>query len=173
MDLRSELVREHSKTHTLHIVDWIGTDQERFDQLLDIMLNGEKLESQRSAWVFHHSTEAHPELIRPHFQRLLDSFKNPSYHDAVRRGILKALGEQDLPEECMGIAADLCFDFLADQKEPVAVRVYAMNILWNICKKEPDLSEELKLLIEDQMPYGSVGFKSRGKKILTWISKMN
>lgn len=170
MDLRSELLRENNKSHILQIVHWIGDDQDRFDQLVDLLLHGGKPESQRAAWVFQHSAGAHPELVRPHLQSLLDHLQ-PLASDAVKRGILRALGEQDLPEELMGIAADYCFDFLADLKESIAVRVYAMNILWNICQKEPDLSEELAMLIEDQLPYWSAGLKSRGKKIMKWIGK--
>lgn len=171
MDLRSELLREYNKSHVLQIVHWIGTDQDRFDQLVDLLIHGEKVESQRAAWVFHHSAEAHPELVRPHFKSLLDHLR-PPVSDSVKRGILRALGQQELPEAFMGIAADYCFDFLPDPKETIAVRVYAMNILWNICQKEPDLSEELALLIEDQLPYWSAGLKSRGKKILKWIKDM-
>jgi len=33
-----------------------------------------------------------------------------------------------------------------------------MTVLLNIVKKEPDLKKELKILIEDQLPYASAGF---------------
>jgi hypothetical protein len=41
-----------------------------------------------------------------------------------------------------------------------------MSVLGDIAKKEPALEKELKLIIEEQFPYGSAGFRSRAKKIL-------
>ena len=46
-----------------------------------------------------------------------------------------------------------------------------MTVLYNITLKIPELADELKIIIEDQMPYGSAGFKSRGKKILKGLQK--
>lgn len=41
-----------------------------------------------------------------------------------------------------------------------------MTILHNLSKEHPDLKNELRVAIEEQMPYASAGFKSRGNKIL-------
>ena len=65
-----------------------------------------------------------------------------------------------------GEAADICFGYLVDHKETIAVRVFAMTVLGNICRREPDLGIELRLVIEEELPYASAGFKSRAKKIL-------
>jgi hypothetical protein len=46
------------------------------------------------------------------------------------------------------------------------VKVFGMTVLANLCEKLPELKNELRIIIEDQMPYGSAGFKSRGSKIL-------
>ena len=48
-----------------------------------------------------------------------------------------------------------------------------MDVLFNITKKFPELREELRLSIEDQMPFGSAGFLSRGTKILKLLDKMS
>ncbi|GHN02752.1 hypothetical protein WSM22_42410 [Cytophagales bacterium WSM2-2] len=53
-----------------------------------------------------------------------------------------------------------------DKKEPVAVRVFSMTVLGNLAVKVPELRNELIPLIEDQMPYVSAGFVSRGRKVL-------
>jgi hypothetical protein len=51
-------------------------------------------------------------------------------------------------------------------KQPIAVRVFSMTVLCNLAGKLPELKNELIPLIEDQMPYGSAGFISRGRKVL-------
>ena len=45
---------------------------------------------------------------------------------------------------------------------------YLPIIIFEMGKKEPDLFHELKILIEDQLPTGSSGFKARGKKYLKY-----
>jgi hypothetical protein len=47
-----------------------------------------------------------------------------------------------------------------------------MTVLLNIVKYVPELKEELKIIIEDQMPYASAGFQSRGKKTLKALEKI-
>ena len=41
-----------------------------------------------------------------------------------------------------------------------------MSVLLKIVRRYPELKQELKQLIEDQMPFGSAGFVSRGKRVL-------
>jgi hypothetical protein len=48
-----------------------------------------------------------------------------------------------------------------------------MTVLFNIVKKYPELKDELKMSIEDQLPYGSAGFKSRGRRILKSLEKIS
>lgn len=64
------------------------------------------------------------------------------------------------------------FDTLNSGREPVAVKVFSMTVLFNIVQVYPELSEELEISIEEQMPFGSGGFKSRGRKVLKDLSKL-
>lgn len=172
MDIRESLLEEHSKQQALKIAGWIGKDEDRFAELVALMLNKEYRISQRAAWVLTHCLDQYPELLLPHLDELIQNLRDNTQHQAIRRNTVRALQFVDIPEELLGEAADICFQFLADVNEPVAVRVHAMSVLWNICQKEPELSEELKLIIEDQWEYGSAGFHSRGRKILKAIAKL-
>lgn len=171
MDLRSAILAEHSKANTLMIKNWIGDQQDRFDELMHLFLHEEYRIVQRAAWIMSHSAEAHPHLIQPHLESLLSAMESPK-HDAVLRNGLKVLAEVELEEELLGKAATLAFDFLADPKSPVAIKVHSMQLLANICQVEPDLAGELRILIEDQWEEGTAGFKSRGKKILKQLDKI-
>jgi hypothetical protein len=44
--------------------------------------------------------------------------------------------------------------------------------LQNLAKDYPEIKTELKLLIEDQLPHQTAGFKSRGKKILKELENL-
>ncbi len=170
MNIQNALIREHSKANTMRIVAYIGVNQERFDELMALLGGEDALIAQRAAWVVGHSGVKHPKLVQKHFQEMIDCLKKPKNHDAIKRNILRVWQFVSFPEAHIGEITDLCFDYLMSSKEAVAIKVFAMTILHNITKSIPELQNELRLLIEDQMPYGSAGFRSRGRKILKQIS---
>ena len=171
MGLREDILRDYSKTHVANIARQIGPNQESFDELIKLFLGEEYRVTQRAAWILSHCADEHPWLIEKHIKPMLLNLENP-VSDPVKRNTLRVLRYVEIPEELMGIAADLCFDFLQSGKEPVAIKVHAMDVIFNIVKKFPELKEELILAIEDQMPFGSAGYKSHGGKVLTALNKM-
>ena len=168
--LREELLREHSKAQTMRIVGLIGNDQSLFDELVGIFLHAGQPLAQRAAWVLRYCAEAHPEWAERHLEALLKNLHNP-VHDAVKRNTVRLLEFLPMPERLAGEAIDLLFRWLADPRESVAVRCFSMTSLYNICQHEPDLLEELRLTIEDALPNGSAGIRSRGAKLLRAIGK--
>jgi hypothetical protein len=164
MNLKTELLREHSKAQALKITAYIGSDSRKFDELMELFFDQEYRVTQRAAWVVSHCGKNHPELITPYIEKMIKNLKK-EVHVAVIRNTLKLLQEIDIPKQLWGITADICFKLLESNK-PIAVKVFSMTVLANICEKEPDLKNELRIIIEDQLPYGSAGFKSRAAKTL-------
>lgn len=78
----------------------------------------------------------------------------------------------EIPEEQQGVLIDLCFKYMVSELYPVAVKVHAMQIIYNHVLLYPELKEELVTVIEDQMANNSVGFKSRGQRILRQLEKL-
>ncbi len=171
MSLREELLKEHSKAHTEYLAIGIGSDQDSFDMLIKLLLGDEYRVTQRAAWLVSHCVDKFPWLIDNHLSSIIHNLDKP-VHVAVKRNTLKILQFVDIPEDLLGITADICFRLLNDGKEPIAVKVFAMTVIFNIVKKYPELNEELKISIEEQMPFASAGFKSRGNKILKVLLKM-
>ena len=166
MNLRETILKEHSKNQTMKIVRWIGDDQKKFDQLVDLFLKGEYRVTQRAAWPLSYCVIDHPELVKKHLKKLLVNMKKSNLHDAVLRNTLRLLQDIHIPESLQGLAAEICFQLLNDKKQPIAIHVFSMSVLGNICKDHPELNNELRLSIETQLPYGSAGFLSRAKKVL-------
>lgn len=48
-----------------------------------------------------------------------------------------------------------------------------MTVLFNLTKHVPDIAHELKIVIEDQMPYATAGVKNRGDRILAELEKID
>ena len=165
MDLEQEILKEPSKSQALKIAHYIGNKQERFDALMHIFFHGPSRLTQRAAWILSHCADHHPHLLMPYIPALIDNLEtDPPV--AVKRNTVRVLQNMEIPEEKMGILAEQCFNFLNSAKEAIAVKVFSMTILANIAKKFPELKQEVILTIENQMPYGSAGFRSRGRKVL-------
>ena len=171
MDVKTQLLAEHSKANADLIKEWIGTDKDRFALLVRLFLENEYRVSQRAAMVLGHIHDSYPFLLQPFLGQIIKHLRQPDIHDAVKRNIVRILQNVEIPEEYYGEVADVCFTWLADPNVAVAIRVFSMTVLWNICQKVPELMPELKATIEDWLEYSSTGFKSRGKKVLKMIIK--
>jgi len=170
MKLKAELLNDHSRKHAEHLADLV-INKSYFNELVEVMLGKDKLLSQRAAWPFGVCLEKQIDLILPYRERLIRSL-DKNYHPSVKRNILKHLQYVEIPLSIIGVCADYCFKLLSSGNETIAVKVFCMPVLLNICKLEPDLCHELKFVINEQMPYASAGFKSRGKKVIAELNKI-
>jgi hypothetical protein len=166
MDIRREILREHSKAQTNKIVKYVGKSPQRFKALVDVFLTGPYRATQRAAWPLAYCAENFPALVRPHLKAILGHLKKPGIHDAVKRNTVRLLQFIEIPEKYQGQVANICFQYLRDTREPVAIRVFSMTVLADIARHNPELNPEIVVLIEDQLPYASAAFHSRAKKVL-------
>jgi len=170
LDLQQELLKNPGKSQVLRIVDSIGNDPQKFKTLLNLFLTGPYRITQRASWPVSICVEKNPELAKPHLKLLLQNLTKRPLHNAVKRNTIRLLQYVNIPQKLQGFAADICFHYLLDPKEPVAVRVFSMTVLANIATDKPDLKRELHLVLEDQLPYGSAGFISRARKTMKQLS---
>jgi hypothetical protein len=166
MDLVEVILREHSKAQALKISKYVGADPRKFKLLVDIFLKGPYRVTQRAAWSLNLVVEQHPAIVTPHLKRILDHLNQPGIHDAVKRNTMRLLQFIDVPKTYQGRVADICFTFLKHRNEAVAIRVFAMTVLANISAQNPELKPELKIIIEDQLPYESPAYVSRARRLL-------
>lgn len=173
MNLHQEILREHSKENVKKITDYVGTDEDRFAELMQIFLKGDSTTIQRSSWIVSECAELYPFLIKPYFKNLIDKLHEPNIHPSARRNIVRIWQFVEIPEEFMGEVYDICFRYLTGS-EAIAVVVFSMTVCLNITKHFPELKTELRVTIEDlllKQQNGSAGINSRGKKVLAELKK--
>lgn len=176
--LEAQILAEHSKAQTMRLVRWVGHDADRLKILMEIFLDDppsaplpkgsgyQHIFTQRSAWAVRYVGERSPELMTPWLPVLVAQLRKPHLHDAIKRNTLNIFEPLDFPETLDEALADLCFGYLADPKEAIAIRCASMTILEKICRRIPELKSELRLLLEAHLEHGSPGIKSRAKQIL-------
>src|SRR5579871_272005 len=164
MDILKALSREHSKIQTDRIVAYVGADKGRFAGLIGLFFKGEYRITQRAAWPLSYCVRAHPELIGPYFKPLLDKLKQKDIPVAVTRNTVRLLQDVAIPKRYQGRVMNTCFEFLQSPETPIAVKAFSLTILSTLSKDYPDITCELRLLIEEQWEYMTPAIRSRSKK---------
>ncbi|SMC88796.1 hypothetical protein [Moheibacter sediminis] len=170
MNIFHQLEKEHSKENSLSIVSYIGNDAERFHELMDCFFAETKdyRVPQRAAYTLSLTFDRRPNLILPYREKLIQNLENPQLKSSLKRNILRVLQFTEIKEEWMGSLYDNCFEFLENPKEEIAIRAFAMVVLYNISNTFPELKPELKSMIESvfEEPQASPGIRSKAKHIL-------
>jgi hypothetical protein len=166
LNIKNTLLAEHSKAQCTIIAQYVGNNQQRFDELFLLFISNEYRVVQRAAWPVSYCVIAYPNLIAKHWKTLIQNLNKPNIHDAVKRNTLRFLQEVNIPEKYHGQLMDYCFTYVNTPTEPIAVRCFGLSVLYNLSKIYPDINPELKTTIENMLPYASAGVRSRAMKIL-------
>lgn len=170
MNIRTALLKEHSKKQCARIVKWVGSDQKKFDELFDLFLNDEYRVVQRAGWPISYCVQANPAFIKKHFSKLLKNLHKKGIHDAVKRNTVRLLQYVDIPEKFCGQVMEICFQYISSPTEAVAVKAFSITVLQNLSKQYPEILNEIKLVVEERWDHETVAFKSRAKKLFKSLS---
>ncbi|MDF1756598.1 MAG: hypothetical protein P1U89_27685 [Verrucomicrobiales bacterium] len=165
MNLIEAISEEHSKSRASLISVYIGESREHFSELMDLILGENLLLACRASWVMTHCEDA-PVLAAPYFEKLLARISKDDAPPAVKRNTIKLFQEAEIPAALCGDIFNLCYEFLNNPDETAAVRIYSMTVLGRICQSEPELVDEIRLLIKQHLPYSSAGYKARARRVL-------
>ncbi len=138
---------------------------ELYRLLIEIAFYDENPKSWRAAYLVDKINDNYPELLRPFINEMIEQLK-VERNESKKRHFLKLTSLNELPIEQLGFLTDFCIDVFTSDKEPVAVRVHAVQVLFNISEVQPDLKPEILLIVEHEMEnHFSAGILSRGGKI--------
>ena len=171
MDLQSQLLLKHDKHNMLCIREYIGSDPERFADLMNQFFSGGYRIQQRASWAVMHCVDRHPGLVGPYLEKMIDLLDQP-VHDSVKRNTTRIMRHVEIPRELHGKAATHCFRLLADPASSTAIKVFSMYVLAKIVREEPELGPELRLLIEENRPHASTGFHGAARKVLQTLNQL-
>lgn len=171
MDFRSLLLNFPSGVEKdLYIREVIGT-QGQFGSLLELALHDKDPVAWRASWVLDGSDEQQAGLAIPYISKIVRSLPALESKGSLR-SLLRLLCRYDIPEEDQGLLIDLCFSYLTSELYPLAVKVHAMQIVYNHVLIYPELKDELVTVLEDQMENNSVGFLARARRLIKQMEKL-
>ena len=171
MDFQSLLLNFPSgATKDLYIREVIGT-KGGFKSLLELALHDKDPVAWRASWVLDGSDEQQPGLATRYLGKIVQALPALESKGSLR-SLLRMLCRYDIPEENQGLLIDLCFSYLISELYPLAVKVHAMQIIYNHVLLYPELKDELVTVLEDQMENNTVGFLARGRRLIKQMEKL-
>ena len=127
--------------------------------------------SMRAARVVQLYCEKYPESIYPYLQETAGKILITGI-DGVKRNFLKIFAEfidiNRLDEP--GPLLNACFDWLLNPNEKPGTRIHAMNVIYQIALKEPDLMKELYDTLEIVGDEGEISIRNCISKMKMRIS---
>jgi hypothetical protein len=146
------------------------TDEKAFGKVYEMMFSKDAKVAWRSAWIIDCSSEDYPELLEPHLTEIISHFFGTN-NSSLLRIYTRMLSRYRLPEEFLGKIIDRCYSLISPL-HPVAVRVNAMQVLYNIAVQEPDLKPELLIAIDGIIEEGgTAGLMNKAEKLYKKLAK--
>ena len=162
----------HSWENLALVMRHISEFPQNLNRLIQLALDDSDQRNWRAVWMVDRIHEKHPELVIPYLSAMTD-FVLITNNSSKKRHLLKLISLHPVPEDRMVTLLNYCMDVFTDAVEPVAVRVHAMQILFNIAQQEPGFGSELMDLIENEIElHGSAGISSRGRKLLKKLAAL-
>ena len=172
MDMKAHLLLENSRKNWDAVVAYVGEDEERYAELVNLFLTSEMRVVQRASQPLGYVAEKHPRLIRPYLKDIVTYLQSDPI-DAVKRNTLRMFQFIKIPEELEGDLFDTSMRYLASAEEAVAIKAFAMTVARRICEKYPELALELiyqiEILVKEEV---SVGLTNRGQRELIALNKI-
>lgn len=171
MNIRDEILKEHSKKQALKIAAYACTSKKNFKELMKCFMSDEYRLAQRAAYSVSWATIQKPEMIEPYIKDLVSQMQRTDIHEAIPRNSLRILEQIHIPEKYHGEVMNACFGFVEDPSTPIAIKASSLTTLFNLSHQYPEIRQELKLIIEENWDHETAAFRARGKKILKAFGK--
>jgi hypothetical protein len=173
MNIRTTLLEAKTQSRTVadQVADFACFSDENFQELLDCFISDDYRLAQRAAWSVSLAGKTRPDLILENLSVLINQLQRKNVHDAVIRNTVRILEDVPLPETFHGEVMDACFRFVQERPTPVAIKAFSLTILFNLSKIYPEIKNELRVIIEENIDLETPAVRSRGKKILASLRK--
>ena len=148
-------------------------EHQQLPELIELALATDHLLSSRAMWVLGHCSDLDYDSLKPYHARLIKNLEKKGLHNGVIRNTLRLFQQHPVPKAYESFLLDTCYNYINDPAEAIAVRAFAIRIVFNISKPYPELITELynvlnHLNIYDEPP----GIKSRVKNTIKDIHKL-
>jgi hypothetical protein len=168
-NLRAELLGGRTKTFWCDMANLYASDETAIKIFFEFMLEGQDRLARRTSEIIRLISDINPNIEAPFVEQMIQKLST-NCHAAVKRCIFRTFQRNAFNEAQAGSVVEHAFTHLKDRRNPIAVRIFAMTTLYNLCNTYPEIYQELEACINVNLGEESTGFQNRAHKILnrTW-----
>lgn len=129
------------------------------------LIHNEHPVAMRFSWVLGCICELAPGVVYPainYFFSKRGEIQIPNFN----RSLAKMFFLSGVPDEIEGEAADALFRWLQDPVSNVSTKTYTLSALNKLTIKHPELKNELKMVVEEQLYKNSSSFEKLAMKVM-------
>ena len=134
--------------------------------VFEISVENVNPQSWLACWVLNHYIDKHPHALEPMLGKAVEVLPQVKRTGLVRLLLRCFMVTPQWNFDNLGLLLDFSLAAVRNNTFPVAVKANAMCVLERIAKDYPDVSDEIKLVVQEQLPYLSAGGKNRALKLL-------
>lgn len=165
------------KNDVLNLAELFSKQHNGVEQLFDLTTNSDNVLAFHSAWVLEHILVDSTKLLQKWFIPIVEampSTKNMSvkrHYAKIVKCTLEAGAAKDIlklkkNQRNLESLIEVCFEWLIDEKTPIAVKAHCMDILMYFAPNNEWVSEELPHVIRLNMIDATPGIASKSKTLL-------
>lgn len=169
-ELENLILREYSRVHAAFIADIIIQKPELAEVLVKIVFENKNPLSKRGVWSLQIAHKKDKYLLTDYIAEIITKLPEIKSH-SIQRCLLSILTTANIPENKEAFLLDYTTEILTNTNSTVAALIYSTDIYYNIAKKEPELLNELAVMLEFLQPNATPGIASKARRIMKQIYK--
>ena len=123
-------------------------NDEAFLTFWQFALDDTQEKSWRALWVIEHAIKKNKAQSQHIFPRIYHLLLSTSNHSILRMGLKLVLLRPIPDNDDAGHLFNKCEEIVLDKKMPIATRANSLQFMYEFCKKEAELANELMLLLD-------------------------
>lgn len=146
---------------------------EMVGKLLEYSFSDDRKLAFHASWTLSKVCDNFPDIIHPYLSGIIEALDKLE-DESTQRSLLRSISLADLKiisDRHQGLLADHCFASLKSGFSSIAVKAYSMEILFQLARIYPELTNELAATINMLSGEGSAGIIAKGKIVLDRLGK--
>lgn len=154
-----------SNSHKAEMLDFIETNPNEFEALVELSVADKQPYSWRAAWLLSNCIDENDNRIKEFIPVIINTITVAP--DGQKRDLINVLRKMKLTDDIKGLVFDICIDIWCKVDKIPSVRWSAFKLALQIAKKHPELYDELRLITQGHyMDSLSPGIKNSVQKTM-------
>jgi len=171
MSLILELLSKDNNRSDRKVLTDLIKEKKDFDELYRYIRANDNAKGSYASWAFTKKSDIQKDIILNYHDDLIKWL--PAVEtNGILRSMLRSVAQFEVPKNRETAWIDLSFKYLLDLDYEIAVKVHAMEICFQYCKRYPELKTELLSVIDAGFDNYAAALNARARSTRKRLAKL-